>query len=42
MNLFKYFDIGIGNKFAEGRPPLGRRGFIKSMPLQGLAAPPPW
>ena len=27
---------------AQGRPPLGRREFIKSMPPQGLLASPPW
>jgi hypothetical protein len=27
---------------AQGRSPLGRRGIIKSMPLEGQAAPSPW
>jgi hypothetical protein len=30
------------NEHAQGRPPLRRHGFIKSMPLEGRAAPPPW
>jgi hypothetical protein len=29
-------------KYAEGRPPLQRHGFIKSTPLEGQAAPPLW
>jgi hypothetical protein len=40
-NLLKRFDGGIG-KHAQGRPPLRRHGFIKSMLLEGRAAPPPW
>jgi hypothetical protein len=30
------------NKHAQGRPPLRRHGFIKSMPLEGRTAPPWW
>ena len=29
-------------RYAQGRPPLRRHGFIKSMPLEGRGAPPPW
>jgi len=29
-------------KYAEGCPTLQRHGFIKSTPLEGQAAPPPW
>ena len=30
------------NEHAQGCPPLSRHGFIKSMPLEGQAAPPWW
>ena len=30
------------NKNAQGHPPLRRHGFIKSTPLEGRSAPPPW
>ena len=42
MNLFKSLDSGLGKIYAQGCPPLGRHGFIKSTPLEGLAAPSPW
>jgi hypothetical protein len=44
---YKYIDFYINSlnfqkMNAQGRPPLGRCGFIKFTPLEGQAAPPPW
>jgi len=39
LNLLNRFDGSIGTSM---RKDAGRRGFIKSMPLEGRAAPPPW
>jgi hypothetical protein len=35
---------GIGKNMRKAAPPLSlrRHQFIKAMPLEGLAAPPPW
>jgi hypothetical protein len=35
LNLTKPFDSGLKKMNAQGRPPLGRCGFIKSTPLKG-------
>jgi hypothetical protein len=42
LNLTKPFNSGFKKLIAQGRPPLRRRGIIKSMPLEGRAAPSPW
>jgi hypothetical protein len=41
LNLTKPFDSGLEKMNAQGRPPLGRCGFIESTPLEGRAAPSP-
>jgi len=53
ITFYKFFDVllilncfngGIETNMckAQGPPPLRRHGFIKSTPLEGPAAPPPW
>jgi hypothetical protein len=42
MNSPKPFNGGLRKMNAQGRPPLGRCGFIESTPLEGQVAPSPW
>jgi hypothetical protein len=42
MNQAKSFDSDLGTNVRKTARPSGRRGIIKSTPLEGQAAPSPW